>query len=113
MATHRVKITGEMERRGRGNVWFLGEFEGEPVAVEVYDVADVITLRRGLAEQGTAIFDSPAYRVDLATPEQIESVAVIVDQTSIPLSPEEREALLRLRGLVRLGLVRPSEGDAS
>lgn len=102
----RVRLTAELPNRRRygSNVWFLGEFEGEAVAVEVYDVVDIVAIRRTLAQHGAALFDSPAYRVDLASDEDQRAV----DPGSIPLSDEEEHALLALRYLVRQGLVGPS-----
>ena len=103
----RVTLTAELPKKSKygTNVWFLGEFQGEAVSVEVYDVADIIALRRALAEHGAARFDSPAYRVDLATAEQLAAGRTSAEPSGapIPLSEEERVQLAKLRILTRSG----------
>lgn len=64
---HRVTLTTELSWSGQITACFLGEFQEEDVVVQVYDVADVIAIRRALAEHGLAVYDSFAWRVELAT----------------------------------------------
>jgi hypothetical protein len=98
----RVTLTAELPKKSQysTNVWFLGEFQGEAVAVEVYDVADIIALRRTLAEHGAARYDSMAYRVDLATAEQVAAARPAAQSDLEAMLPEEERVALRARRLL-------------
>lgn len=99
----RVTLTAEV-RQGRRLPWFAGHYQGESVVVEVYDVEEAIAIRRALTEHGTVTFDSLAYRVDFATPED-HGISANLNESPIPLSAEEAKALDLLGAMKRLGIV--------
>jgi hypothetical protein len=115
----RLRVTLTAGDPTRGDRWFLGEFEGSRVRVEVYDVADILAIRRALAEHGSAVFDSLAYRVDLVNdaPETPgDRLTAIYDATVARLRGElhATPAMTRLRTDVLNGAVGgPDDGAAA
>jgi hypothetical protein len=112
----RVTITAELPKVSKygSTVFFLGEYDGEAVAVEVYQMREIVALRRALADHGAARFDTLEYRMDLATPEQVAAVQPTADpgEAPIPLSEEERRALLALAFMKGAGIIRPADPRA-
>jgi hypothetical protein len=112
----RVTLTAEMPKVGYGStVYFLGEFEGSPVKVEVFSV-DILHIRRALAEHGAVTFDTPTYRIDPATAADAQAAARLAaksaeDGPPIPLDHEERVGLAALKLLQRAGIVGPERGS--
>ena len=103
----RVTLTAELPKVSDygSTVRFLGEHDGETVVVEVYQMVEIVALRRALAEHGAARFDSLAYRVDLATEKQIAAARTSepAAEAPIPLNEEERVQRAQLDILTRSG----------
>lgn len=91
----RLTLTGPEVETLPSSSRFVGEWDGEPVQVSVYNL-DVVRVRRALAEHGSLIWDTHpsrvnAYHPPVPEPEVIQSSPDA--RQAAPMTPEDYRRL--------------------